>query len=187
MTTRHLTDDELAALVLDTGAPAVVERHLRSCAGCEARRDGLSRLLDDLSASADRETDAHFSAAHLAHQRARLLRRLEQDGGLARVLVFPAGRQDRRVFRSRPTTRWIAAAAAAGMAVGLVVGRLSSGPSPRPGVAARVALSSSAPRATSGFAPATAVLSDDELMGEIELAVARPWSGLEPIHALTPP
>lgn len=188
MTTPHLTDDDLSGLVLELGSTPAAATHLRACATCEARRQALAGLLREIHDTVDLDTDERFPAAHLAQQRARLLRRLEQEGRPGRVLAFPATRQDRRVFRARPATRWIAAAAAAGMAVGLVVGRLSSGPGPRPAAATRVAFVGGATASvTGGFAPATVVLSDDELMGEIELAVNRPWSGLEPIHELTPP
>ncbi len=185
MTPRHLTDDELSGLVLQVDEAPEADRHLRQCPACARRRDALSSMLDALTSAADLEMDACFPAQRLADQRALLLRRLTDDGLAGRVLAFPAPAPDRRVFRPRPAMRWIAAAAAAGMAIGLVVGRLNHHPSVANATTARVSLGQVLPDA--GLTPARLVLSDDEFMGEIELAVDRPWHGLEPIHELTPP
>lgn len=186
MSSRHLTDDELSGLVLHVDEAPESDRHLRQCPACARRHDALSSLLGELTATADLETHNAFPAERLAEQRARLLSRLASDDRAARVLAFPEPAPDRRVFRPRPAMRWIAAAAAAGMAIGLGIGRFNRPTSLAVGTTSRVTLDQ-ALQGTRGMAPARLVLSDDEFMGEIELAVDRPWHGLEPMHELTPP
>src|SRR5688500_4344009 len=82
-------------------------------------------LLDEISAVATREADAVFTSERLARQQAKILQRLEQDGRPARVIAFPGHGQDPSATRARPATRWIAAAAAAGVVVGLLAGHLA--------------------------------------------------------------
>ncbi len=73
--------------------------------------------------------DAAFTPAALDRQRQSIMERIGKLGAAARVLPFPAG----PAATSRPAVpaadrRWVLAAAAAGIILGIGVGRLPSGP-----------------------------------------------------------
>jgi hypothetical protein len=93
---------------------------MRSREDLEARR---RRALEAYRAAAHAEADGHFDERALEIQRARILARLEQAGQRARVLPFPGA-----VSNVRPgagsSRRWISAAAAAGLLIGLLTGPL---------------------------------------------------------------
>ena len=147
-------------------------------------------LLEEISAAAAREADAVFTPERLAVQQSRILQRIAQAGRPARVIAFPAGSHGtgtRRLFRARPAVRWIAVAAVAGLVVGLVVGRWTHGFSSvrdLRGIPARAVSARLEP--ISPFTPASVRLSDDELLGQIELASVGPVGVLQPLHELTP-
>jgi len=83
----------------------------------------MTAALDAYRAAAWAEADAHFDERALEAQRLRILQRLEQAGQRAKVLPFPGS-----VSGGRPSAsisrRWISAAAAAGLLIGLVTGQL---------------------------------------------------------------
>jgi hypothetical protein len=115
----HLSDDQLLeSYVLLSDHP-----HLNDCAQCRARFNELARSLDYMREDAIRDADRVFTGDVLHDQRERIMRRLERQGHPAEVLMFPT-RSDqhavRRVFG--PARRWIAGAAAAGLAAGLFLG-----------------------------------------------------------------
>lgn len=91
-----------------------------------SREESDARLAEALAAyrtSAHAEADRHFDDRALEQQRARILSRLEAAGQRARVLPFPGA------LPALPATaglsrRWISAAAAAGLLIGLVTGQL---------------------------------------------------------------
>lgn len=116
----HLTDDQL----METYVQAADNRHLTACRQCQVRFDDLARALEQIREDAVREADSMFSVERLHDQRDRILRRLERQGHPAEVLLFPERSAQpqaaRRVFG--PARRWIAAAAAAGLAAGLFLG-----------------------------------------------------------------
>lgn len=90
------------------------------------REDSEARLTDALDAyraAAHAEADGHFDERALESQRVRILARLEQVGHRARVLPFPGAGPNLRLGTSHPR-RWISAAAAAGLLIGLVSGQL---------------------------------------------------------------
>jgi hypothetical protein len=119
-------------------------------------------------------------------QQQHILRRIEHLGEPARVLSFPA-RLVRRHFRASArglAPRWAAAAAAAGLFVGVGFGVLFDRPTPvtltanRPARLAVPAVPASAP------APA---LDDDAFLSELEAALGGPPNQeLLPFEALTP-
>lgn len=123
---RHVTDADLAAVWTDTrlseSTQLAANAHLRECAACRARLQSLSAWLDALRGEARREADEAFPRERLAAQQAQILRRLEAMERPAKVLAFPrftrvisvphVGRQ-----------RWIAAAAVAGLIVGIGLGQ----------------------------------------------------------------
>ncbi len=184
----HLTDDRLIEMCLEGAVPPADAQHLIGCPSCEVRRVELVTLLADVSEAATAEVDAAFPAERLARQQARILHRIEQDGRPGRVIAFPAGHApDMLSLRTRPTTRWVAAAAAAGLIVGLAAGHLSHDYS----IDARhspLAQSTLAQQATgTTMRAASAVMTDDEFLGQIEAAVDSTGpAALRPIDALTP-
>lgn len=120
----HLREHQLAgaALQLLNGeAPTLkssAQTHLLQCERCAARLEELREVLAGERHAAVDAADALFSEERLTAQRQSILGRLERRQKSARVLHFPpvAAPVNRR---DRPAMRWIAAAAAAGLFVGL--------------------------------------------------------------------
>jgi hypothetical protein len=123
--TAHLDDAGLTALWTDAWATGVRQPHphLESCPACRARFAELSSWLDALRLDARAEADESFSPERLAAQHAQILRRLEAAERPARVIAFPRFAQP-LTSRTSHASRWIAAAAAAGLIVGVGVGQL---------------------------------------------------------------
>ena len=116
----HLDDAALAAIWTD-GRPS--HPHLSTCAACRARFAEFSAWLENMRVDAITEADEHFSAERLVAQQAQIFRRLEAAERPARVIAFPKFTQP-LTSRSSHASRWIAAAAAAGLIVGVGVGQL---------------------------------------------------------------
>jgi hypothetical protein len=116
----HLDDAALAAIWTD-GRPS--HPHLTTCASCRARFAEFSSWLENMRVDAVTEADDYFSAERLATQQAQIFRRLEAAERPARVIAFPRFAQPLS-SRSSHASRWIAAAAAAGLNVGVGVGQL---------------------------------------------------------------
>jgi len=188
----HLSDDGLVEVCLDLRAPTTSEAaHLAECQRCRARRSRLELMFREVADAAVAEADAAFPADRLAAQQARILHRIEQDGRPARVLAFPASlAADARPLRTRPAARWIAAAAAAGLAIGLLAGHLAHdlptiGRPARPPVV-RSAAARPAPQ-PAVRAVTNAALSDEEFLGEIDRALDGPQLAvLRALNDLTP-
>ena len=103
--------------------PPVAE-HLTDCDACGERYAELTQFMESLNAEARVEADAIFTPERLRVQRQQITRKLEHLGHPARVITFP-GRAARPYVgssASRPGRRWIAAAAAAGLFVGVGTG-----------------------------------------------------------------
>lgn len=83
----------------------------------------MAAALEAYRDAACAEADAHFDDRALEAQRARILQRIELAGQRARVLPFPNGLAGARPV-SATSRRWISAAAAAGLLIGLVTGQL---------------------------------------------------------------
>ena len=185
----HLSEDRLANACLEGDATPAELRHLETCPACDARRAALTALIGEVVDTANREADAIFTPERLAVQQSRILQRIAHVGRPARVIAFPAGSsgtETRRLFRARPAVRWIAVAAVAGLVVGLVVGRWTNGFSSARGLGVPARAVSARLEPVSPFTPASVTLSDDELLGQIELAAAGPVGVLQPLHELTP-
>jgi hypothetical protein len=118
--TTHLTDDQL----METYVLAADNRHLHVCRQCQTRFDELARAFEQIRESALHEADSVFTGERLHEQRDRILRRLERQGHPADVLMFPSRSAQHQVVRRvlGPARRWIAGAAAAGLAAGLFLG-----------------------------------------------------------------
>jgi hypothetical protein len=128
---RHLDDEHLLGCYLgpEGGKDAAANAdHLAACPRCSTRYDDLVRFMQDLRAEADAETDDLFPPEHLQAQQQAIARRLDQFG-TARIISFPgrvAAKHD-LTSSGRLGSRWIAAAAAAGLLVGAAVGTFYEG------------------------------------------------------------
>jgi hypothetical protein len=185
---RHLSDDRLIEVCFDC-APAQAERqHLESCVSCQARRDDIERLLNQVSQSAAAEADAVFPAERLSRQQARILQRLDHEGRPARVIAFPGHPADAFVLRSRPAMRWIAGAAAAGLIIGLLAGHLAHDFSMVRPLRGRQVAASVQPVAEVPTLHAVATtISEDEFLGQIDMAIeGSGGTSLRPLDELTP-
>lgn len=184
----HVSDDRLVEVCLDRGATPAEDSHLTACDECSARRSRLEVMLREMSDAAAVDADAAFSADRLALQRSRIMARIEQDGRPARVISFPAyAPPEVRVPRTRPAVRWIAGAAAAGLAVGLLAGHLAHdfpGFGQPPGSPA-IRSAASSP-GTPAMRPVAVAINDEEWLVEIESALDGPPAILRALHDLTP-
>jgi anti-sigma factor RsiW len=192
----RLFDSYLAARNGDAVDPPVAE-HLADCAACEARYAELARFMDTLRREGDAAADAIFTPERLRAQHQQITRRIALVGRPARVLSFP-GRIVRRtisVSTSRTAPRWIAAAAAAGVFVGVALGasyqfqfgvtRLRQSPA-----FVRDTALARAPRmvpvATRGTGQAD-VAADEAFLSDLEVALERPHTReLQAFDELTP-
>jgi hypothetical protein len=120
----HLDDGAFAeiwsASVL-TGE-AASDPHLVVCQQCQVRYETFTGWLGRIQEDARSEADEAFTPERLAAQQAQVMRRLEALERPARVIAFPKF--------ARPVTstqghaqRWVAAAAAAGLVIGLAAGQ----------------------------------------------------------------
>jgi hypothetical protein len=142
--------------------------------------------MDRLRAEGEAEADAVFTPERLRQQQRDIAVRLEHVGREARVISFP-GRFVRRTMTasSTPTTsRWIAAAAAAGLFIGAALGA-SYGWGAR-GARMMPRDARMTPVATRGTSPGD-VAADDAFLSELEIALERPHTReLMAFDALTP-
>lgn len=120
----HLPDSALTALALssrdDTRWQASLRAHVAVCVVCAehfARLEKAAALARD---SAEAQADERFDPRRLERQRSRVLRRITP--GQHRVVSFPSSRALRQPERL-VARRWVAAAAALGLLVGVVAGR----------------------------------------------------------------
>jgi hypothetical protein len=189
----RLFDSYLAERGGATLDPPVAE-HLADCAACGARYAELSSFMDTLRRDGDAEADAIFTPEHLRLQQEQISRRIALVGRPARVLSFP-GRIVRRTIdasTSRTAPRWVAAAAAAGLFVGIAVGASFQWRSQLEGRrtflsdASRPRTQRLTPTATRGTVPAE-VAPDDAFLSDLEIALERPHTReLVAFDALTP-
>jgi len=125
----HLDDDALIKRYLAERGLEVLDasdepelKHLAHCDACLARYADTVLLLDAGREAAVAQADAAFTPDHLAHQRDRIMRRLEAQAG-PKVLAFPAAaRTASSTGAPVPMLRWVAAAAIAGLMVGVTAG-----------------------------------------------------------------
>lgn len=192
----HLNDDQVyeCYFARHTGAamdPRAAD-HLSNCGACLSRYDEFAACMDGLREHADVETDEQFPTERLASQRQQILRRLEQVYRSARVITFPGLDAGGATRSPRLSARWLAAAAAAGLFIGVAVGGYL-GPDGLRRVR-RIQHTQVAPAIP--VVPDSAVLvsnpqveaqDDDAFLIELELALTSPHSReLRPFDALTP-
>ena len=119
--TAHLSDDQLMESYMLAGD----DRHLAVCRPCKARFDELVRTLQQINEAAVDEADNAFSPERLHDQRERILRRIERHDHPAEVVAFPHAGVPAHSGVNRllgPARRWVAGAAAAGLAAGVFLG-----------------------------------------------------------------
>jgi hypothetical protein len=197
---RHLDDNALVRRYLAERGLEVLEaadepllRHLAHCSSCHARYGALGAALDESRDLAVERVDAAFTADRLTHQRERIMRRIEAQAG-ARILAFPATAPTVRApIHARPMLRWVAAAAIAGVMVGVTAGRYLNvfdfAAAHRSAARTAVAMAPGGPRsvpvigAIGGNQPQA---NDDEFLSEVDGAIAEPRTPeLAAIYALT--
>lgn len=187
----HLDDAELAAIWTDQATSGVRQAHphLASCPACRARFADLSAWLADVQTDAITEADEHFSAERLAAQQALIFRRLEAAERPARVIAFPRFAQP-LTSRTSNASRWIAAAAAAGLIVGVGVGQLMDLRHP---FTQQVARTTTQARATAPVAAlggdirsAVADTRDEAFLSELDASLSRAVPELRALDAFTP-
>lgn len=180
----HVSDERLVEVCFDRTATTAEEAHLTACDRCSARRSRLELMLREMSDAAAAEADAAFPDERLASQHAKILTRIEQDGRPARVITFPASHaSDVRPLRNRPAARWIAGAAAAGLAIGLLAGHLAHD---LPSFGRPPAVRATAPTPAPAIRSASGTLNDEQMLVEIESALDGPPQFLRALHDLTP-
>ena len=196
----HLHDDCLVQYYFsgrrgEAPDPPAAE-HLGDCSACGLRYAELVAFLDDVRTTADAESDAVFTTERLRQQQEQILRRVEHASRSARVISFPglALGQPGIAVAGRVAPRWLAAAAAAGLFVGVAVGGTVFRPGAR--LAAppmHVATGQATPRVAASSTvlvdvPAsTDSIDDDAFLMQLELALQRPHTReLQAFDALTP-
>jgi anti-sigma factor RsiW len=191
---RHLQEERLfdSYLAERGGAPIdpPVAEHLADCAECNARYTELTSFMDTLRTDGEADADAVFTPERLRAQQQQIARRVEQVGRPARVLSFP-GRIVRRTIgasSARPSPRWVTAAAAAGLFIGVALG--ASYQWNAHDRSALLVRNTTAPRlapvATRGSSPAE-VAADEAFLSDLEIALERPHTReLQAFDALTP-
>jgi hypothetical protein len=199
---RHLQEDRLFECYLaeqggDSLEPPAAE-HLTDCAECGVRYADLRRFMDGLRTEADSELDEMFPPERQRAQQQHIARRIAHLGHHARVISFPGhppGQTAPRP-RSRATYRWVSAAAAAGLFIGVGLGTVYYSQVPRFERHAVVSRTL-APPPGSAVAPAQAAAPavvpalvggvDEQFLSELELALERPHtSELVALDELTP-
>lgn len=120
VSTGCLTDDQL----METYVLAGEHRHLSVCRPCRTRFEDLVRTFEQVREDASREADSVFTAERLHDQRDRIMRRIERHGHPAEVVMFPHTASSSPAVQRvlGPARRWVAAAAAAGVAAGMFLG-----------------------------------------------------------------
>ena len=181
----HLSDDQLAEVCLHS-APAEAERqHLEGCRLCEGRRADLARLLADVTDVARADAASVFGPERLDRQQSRILSRIEQEVPHGRLISFPSGHERTpEPRRLHPERQWIAGAAAAGLVIGLLGGHFAQ---VLPTFGTSPASQASQPLAPTPLQAGLPVLSEEEFLSRLELAIeGAGGSALRPLHELTP-
>ena len=184
----RLLDCYLAERSAEALDPRVVE-HLAGYQACALRYADLTQFMDGLRTEADAETDAIFSSEQLAAQQRHIAKAIEHVGRTARVISFPASTGSHRVDATsrRLTPRWVAAAAAAGIFLGLGLG--ASFRWERRAGTAQLTVNAPArlgPVATGG-AGAVVTADDDAFLTDLEIALESPRTReLQAFDAITP-
>jgi anti-sigma factor RsiW len=185
---RHLTDAQLIDASIghaasDEHAQQCIE-HVEHCGECRTRHESMRAMMADASSAATAEAEAAFPVERLTRQYDRIMERVEQMSRAGRVISFPAAFDRVTPPSAANGSRWVAAAAAAGLVVGLLGGHLTHD--------LRVQPSSGMPGRTPATTARAAIVpvtqpAEDDLLGQVEVAFeGRGPSALRPLDALTP-
>jgi hypothetical protein len=185
MSTPHLSDDRLVEIYFTETPSAQEQQHLGACHDCDARHSHIAHLLDETTLAAHEDVEAAFPAERLARQQLQILERAEMAAGPARVISFPTVQSAGTTVSTRSrSTRWVAAAAVAGLLVGVAAGRAgrdfrTSG--------TRARFTAPVSQTTPQVIRVTAPISDDQFLSEIESAIeSRGGGSLHALEELTP-
>lgn len=178
---RHPDQAALATLAWGLEVDPATSAHVAACTDCARAVESMQIALAGDHQAAEAEADAHFTPARLERQRAAILRHITPHPA-ARVLSFPSRGRVMPAAR-RVARRWVAAAAAAGLIVGLWAGRSLYEPrSTRLGSGAAPAFAS-ADASSPSSSP-----SEEAFLVELEVAVGSPrFEPLVPLDAMLPP
>jgi hypothetical protein len=200
---RHLADADLVGLLVPgsdvpTASDAANRNHLSHCEVCADRSADLQRLLDGLSDTAQADVDSHVSPKRLAIQRDKIVRRLRRSVGpaqTAHVLRFPSLAPP-TLTRVHQATRWLTAAAVAGLIVGLGAGQylhLHPGTEStdtlleETDTAQNPTASNGPTLASSGVGDIWFALEDEAFLDEVDLMLVTPRiPELDPLDEITP-
>ena len=199
-THRHLGDERLLARLYapveareETGqTSAAWDAHLDECLTCTERLAEMKTFLHNITKENEQAFEEAFPVERLAAQRARILRRLSkvsEQRRPARILRFPAiaGPALATVHAAR---RWLGAAAAAGLLLGLSIGQFVhlhprselADQSPPPAV-----VSEDTSSASPAQRPLPVSVDDEAFMDEVELVLSNPQvQELSTLDAITP-
>ncbi len=199
----HLQDERLfdcyyAERRSDAPDPPSAE-HLADCDAFARRYAELGTFLTTLNTDADADINAMFPPERLHAQQQDIARRIELVGRAARVISFPGrfAAQKPQASTTRRVTRWIAAAAAAGVLVGVTAGTMfkfgdrfdlaRTGRRAGTNVAERQVIGAALPARLAAVGVASASDTDDTFMSDLESALDRPHTNeLIAFDALTP-
>jgi hypothetical protein len=152
--------------------------HLDQCELCLDRTVELTRWLDEVRHIAVAEADAAFPPERLAAQQAQILRRLEQLDRPARLIAFPNARPAQHdVAAGTHWHRWVVAAAAAGLIVGVLTDHVTMRLADHAQQAAALRRQAAATDASRA--------SDDDLFS-VDFAARPRFEALGPIDDMTP-
>lgn len=180
----HLSDDRIIEICVTGPALPDEQTHLAACLACEGRRASVVDILTELDAAATVETDIAFPPDRLQRQQARIAQRIEQDGRPGRLIAFPAG-QPQVMTRTRPHTRWAAAAAAAAFFVGVVAGHLAHDLPVRASRPVPEVVGTEADPAP--LRAVSTTFSEDDFLGQLERAAfSNSPAALRPLDDMTP-
>ena len=192
---RHLQEDRLFECYLAEQGGEPIEppaaEHLTDCTECNARYGDLRRFMDGLRTEADAELDEIFPPERMRAQQQHIARRVENLGHHARVISFPGYRPVHTApsWRVHLAPRWIGAAAAAGLAMGIGVGSVyySHVPGRAPQTAALSTIAESVDAPAVASAPVFVSDVNEAFLSELELALERPRTReLVALDELTP-
>lgn len=191
---RHLTDGafvEIWSASVESGQPAL-DPHLEQCQQCRTRYNAFIAWMDRMRDDARAEADEAFPPERLAAQQAQVLRRIETLERPGRVIAFPKF--------ARPITstqghaqRWVAAAAAAGLVIGLAAGQfvdirdaLGGGRRVSPQVSQTTARATPAPLPTNPVVTPTSGSVEDETLFFGDAAERVRFATLQSVDDITP-
>ena len=187
----HLHDERLFdCYVTERGGDPIDPpdaEHLADCGECTARYAELASFMETLRRDGETEADAVFTPDRLRAQQQAIARRLELLGRPARVISFPGRIVQRTIGASqaRMAPRWTAAAAAAGLFVGVALGasyEWNMRRLPAASFSTRDGSARIAPAAVRGGSA-----DDEAFLSDLELALERPHTReLLAFDALTP-